>query len=122
MEDFVDEFVKAYYDVFDGEDRTDICSFYRDGSYMTYTGTSLEGPKEIKHHLEETVQYKTIEHHVSNCDGQPSVGDGVNILVTGHVVMDDDDDTPLAFAEFFHLLEDDDGEWFITNSVFSLTI
>ncbi|KIH89465.1 nuclear transport factor 2 [Sporothrix brasiliensis 5110] len=105
------QFVAFYYNTFD-TDRTQLQSLYRDNSMLTFESSSVLGAAAIVEKL------KRVKHVTSTLDPQPTVGDGVIVLVTGQLQVDDEE-RPMNFTQVFHLAKDG-ANYFVYNDVFKL--
>jgi len=113
-------FVSHYYKTFD-TNRPALKNLYREKSMMTYEKDAMQGGEKIMKYLLEGVKYRKIMHKPSTMDVQPSGANGLLIVVTGDVKVDEEKNA-LKFTETFHLVPTDEkltGFW-IHNDVFKL--
>ena len=58
-------------------------------------------------------------HNVSSAQYQPTPQNGILMLINGDIKLDGQEH-PLKFSQFFHLLSDGAGNFYIQNDIFSL--
>ena len=58
-------------------------------------------------------------HAVNNAQFQPTSQNGILMLVNGDIKLEGEAH-PLKFSQFFHLLGDGSGNFYIANDIFSL--
>ncbi|KAI9798157.1 MAG: Nuclear transport factor 2 [Piccolia ochrophora] len=119
------DFLAFYYQKFDS-DRTSLGALYRDNSVLTFEGTSTKGVAEIGEKL-ASLPFEAIRHDLGQSpkdaiDLQPSpIEGGLIILVNGIIHQGEEGAKDLSFVQVFHLLRDDQGQYFVFNDIFRLT-
>ncbi|KAH8884672.1 nuclear transport factor 2 [Thozetella sp. PMI_491] len=116
FEDVAKEFVGFYYNTFDA-DRKGLASLYRPNSMLTFESASVLGSNAIVEKL-AGLPFQKVKHQLATLDAQPSLNDGVLILVTGQLLVDEEQ-RPMSYTQTFHLQRDDHG-YFVYNDVFKL--
>jgi len=109
-------FVDYYYNVFD-QNRSQLGPLYQDNSLLTWEGTKVQGKVNIVRHLEQ-LPFKRIKHNVTSTDCQPSVSQGVLVMVSGELYVDDQSQ-PLKYSQVFHLMPSSQNNFYVTNDVLS---
>eukprot|EP01056_Protomagalhaensia_sp_Gyna25_P002186 Protomagalhaensia_sp_Gyna_25__2185@NODE_2189_length_1232_cov_678_141660_g1757_i1_p2_GENE_NODE_2189_length_1232_cov_678_141660_g1757_i1NODE_2189_length_1232_cov_678_141660_g1757_i1_p2_ORF_typecomplete_len142_score18_34NTF2/PF02136_20/5_3e25DUF3546/PF12066_8/0_0051SnoaL_2/PF12680_7/0_0077Mtr2/PF10429_9/0_019Terminase_GpA/PF05876_12/0_055_NODE_2189_length_1232_cov_678_141660_g1757_i18051179 len=108
------QFLEAYYAAFRA-DRTQMQRFYNEHSTLKWEKDEYRGPEAIGQCFQKisarTLDFPSIESAV-----QVTAGNGLLILVTGHVTIDGE--TPLGFSQVFVLLPAVGGSWYIHNEMF----
>ncbi|KAH6894304.1 nuclear transport factor 2 [Thelonectria olida] len=113
------QFILFYYQKFD-ENRAELGSLYRDDSMLTFESESRQGVQSIVDKL-TSLQFQKVRHSVSTKDAQPNGRNGVVLLVTGHLFVDDSEN-PLGFSQCFQLQQDAAGSWYVFNDLFKLVM
>ncbi|EFX04400.1 serine beta-lactamase-like superfamily protein [Grosmannia clavigera kw1407] len=119
MADFqtvADQFVSFYYQTFDGN-RKQLQALYRDQSMLTFESASVLGAAAIVEKL-GNLPFEKVTHQVSTKDAQPTMDGGLLVLVTGHLLIDEEQ-RPMGFSQAFQLLKDASG-YFVYNDIFKL--
>eukprot|EP01056_Protomagalhaensia_sp_Gyna25_P002091 Protomagalhaensia_sp_Gyna_25__2090@NODE_2124_length_1274_cov_593_144130_g1757_i0_p2_GENE_NODE_2124_length_1274_cov_593_144130_g1757_i0NODE_2124_length_1274_cov_593_144130_g1757_i0_p2_ORF_typecomplete_len156_score20_55NTF2/PF02136_20/6_1e21DUF3546/PF12066_8/0_0063SnoaL_2/PF12680_7/0_0071Mtr2/PF10429_9/0_025Terminase_GpA/PF05876_12/0_069_NODE_2124_length_1274_cov_593_144130_g1757_i08051221 len=102
------QFLEAYYAAFRA-DRTQMQRFYNEHSTLKWEKDEYRGPEAIGQCFQKisarTLDFPSIESAV-----QVTAGNGLLILVTGHVTIDGE--TPLGFSQVFVLLPAVGGSWY----------
>ncbi|KAL1953166.1 hypothetical protein VTO42DRAFT_3426 [Malbranchea cinnamomea] len=120
MADFANiaqQFVQFYYKTFD-ENRSALASLYRNESMLTFETTSLQGAPAILEKL-TSLPFQKVVHQVSTFDAQPSNNGGIIVMVTGALLVDDEQ-KPMSYSQTFQLLPDGAGSYFVFNDIFRL--
>ena len=113
--------VQHYYQTFDdAAQRANLQGLYQDGSMLTYEDEQFMGMQGIMTKLTTGMKFQTVQHQVSTCDCQPTMGDGIIAVVTGKLAVDGNVQTPLNFTETFILFPTPAGSWYIHNDIFKL--
>lgn len=91
---------------------------------MTFEGSPIMGAESIVRKLVE-LPFQKVQHHVVTCDCQPTTAvepNGIIVSVSGSLVLDGSQDTPVKFAQCFHLLPDpsNPGNFWVHNDIFRL--
>ncbi|KAJ6021309.1 hypothetical protein N7540_006813 [Penicillium herquei] len=121
MSDFnviAQQFVQFYYNTFD-ENRAGLLPLYRDHSMLTFETTSCMGAGNIVEKLTE-LPFQKVRHQIATLDAQPTHGDGVVVLVTGALIVDEEQ-RPMNYTQCFKLMPDQ-GSFFVLNDVFRLVM
>ncbi|RYP82809.1 hypothetical protein DL770_005519 [Monosporascus sp. CRB-9-2] len=111
------EFVTYYYSQFD-DDRNSLFPLYRENSMLTFENHSVKGTANIVQKLVAGLGFEKVKHHVDTQDAQPSVNGGILVLVTGKLLVDDQEQ-PMNYTQVFHLLPEG-GSFFVHNDIFRL--
>ncbi|KAL1888494.1 Nuclear transport factor 2 [Sporothrix stenoceras] len=111
-----EQFVPFYYNTFDA-DRSQLQALYRDNSMLTFESASVLGAAAIVEKL-KNLPFQRVKHVTSTIDPQPTIADGVIVLVTGQLQVDEEE-RPMNFTQVFHLAKDGDN-YFVYNDVFKL--
>ncbi|EPE06200.1 nuclear transport factor 2 [Ophiostoma piceae UAMH 11346] len=111
-----DQFVDFYYNTFDA-DRKQLVPLYREQSMLTFESSSVLGAGAIVEKL-SGLPFQQVKHQVSTKDAQPTSNDGVIVLVTGQLLVDEEQ-RPMNFSQTFHLAKDANG-YFVYNDIFKL--
>eukprot|EP01053_Blabericola_migrator_P003980 Blabericola_migrator_1__3979@NODE_2204_length_3128_cov_216_193074_g1388_i0_p2_GENE_NODE_2204_length_3128_cov_216_193074_g1388_i0NODE_2204_length_3128_cov_216_193074_g1388_i0_p2_ORF_typecomplete_len125_score16_96NTF2/PF02136_20/6_4e24Mtr2/PF10429_9/0_027SnoaL_2/PF12680_7/0_052_NODE_2204_length_3128_cov_216_193074_g1388_i0202576 len=113
-EQIATQFLETYYAAF-RSDRSMMKRFYNENSVLRWEKDDYRGPENIGECFQKisarTVDFPSIESAI-----QVVPGNGLLILVTGHVTIDGD--TPLGFSQVFLLLPAVGGSWYINNEMF----
>ncbi|TQV97700.1 nuclear transport factor 2 [Cordyceps javanica] len=119
FEDIAKQFIEFYYQQFD-TDRKSLASLYREQSMLTFESASVLGATAIVEKL-TSLPFEKVKHQVSTLDAQPSmVEGGVVILVTGQLLVDEEQ-RPMNYTQAFQLARDPaNGQYFVFNDVFKL--
>eukprot|EP01084_Bolivina_argentea_P250295 419293_1 len=113
-------FVEHYYTLFDSN-RLQLADLYQDTSMLSYENEHFAGKKQIMAKLCNGVFYKKIQHIPKTLDVQPSGANGLMIMITGDLKVDDEPN-PLKFGQMFHLLPTDNTfqRFWLHNDIFRL--
>eukprot|EP01084_Bolivina_argentea_P072512 131662_1 len=112
-------FVKHYYEQFDSN-RKNLANLFTNKSMMTYEGKGFQGQNNIMQRL-TSLGFNKIKHEPKTMDCQPSGANGILVIVTGDVYVDDSKN-PIKFSETFQLMPTDQScrQFWIHNDVFRL--
>ncbi|KAK4164512.1 hypothetical protein QBC43DRAFT_317629 [Cladorrhinum sp. PSN259] len=110
------QFVNHYYTTFDA-DRKQLAALYRDGSMLTFQSAQSLGANSIAEKL-ASLPFQKVVHKINALDAQPTPTGGIVILVTGLLLVDEEQN-PLSYSQFFHLAQDAQS-WFVQNDIFLL--
>ncbi|KAK6082904.1 nuclear transport factor 2 [Seiridium cupressi] len=116
FEEVAKQFVTYYYSQFDS-DRKQLAALYRDQSMLTFESTATQGGAAIVEKL-ASLPFQQVKHQVATLDAQPSVNGGVLVLVTGQLLVDEEQ-RPMSYAQAFQLMPEG-GSFFVFNDVFKL--
>ncbi|ROT43343.1 nuclear transport factor 2 [Sodiomyces alkalinus F11] len=111
------QFVEFYYNQFDS-DRKGLASLYREQSMLTFESGSVLGAGPIVEKL-SSLPFEKVKHQVSTLDSQPTVEGGILILITGALLVDEEQ-RPMNFTQAFQLMRDPSGGYFVFNDIFKL--
>ncbi|KAK0628929.1 hypothetical protein B0T17DRAFT_614780 [Bombardia bombarda] len=111
------QFVAHYYTTFDA-DRANLAGLYRENSMLTFESSQAMGVKSISEKL-VGLPFQKVKHEASAVEAQPTPNDGILILVTGHLMVDEEQ-RPLGYSQAFQLYKDPAGQWFVYNDIFKL--
>lgn len=117
FEEVAKQFVEFYYNQFDS-DRKALNSLYRDNSMLTFESSSVLGVNPIVEKL-TSLPFEKVKHQVSTLDAQPTVEGGILILITGQLLVDEEQ-RPMNFSQTFQLMRDASGNYFVFNDIFKL--
>ncbi|CAF9921742.1 MAG: Nuclear transport factor 2 [Gomphillus americanus] len=116
FEDVAKEFVGFYYNTFDS-DRSQLTALYRDTSMLTFESSATQGAAAIGEKL-ANLSFTNVKHVVTTLDAQPSVNNGIVVLVTGQL-QTEGEERPMNYTQVFQLLPE--GEtYYVHNDVFKL--
>ncbi|KAL2255939.1 hypothetical protein VTK26DRAFT_2451 [Humicola hyalothermophila] len=113
------QFVTHYYTTFD-TDRTNLASLYRKNSMLTFQESQSLGAANIAGKL-VSLPFQKVKHVYGPPDAQPTPNGGILILVTGQLLVDEEQN-PLAYSQAFQLCQDANGQWFVMNDIFKLVL
>ncbi|CCC09838.1 hypothetical protein SMACR_03394 [Sordaria macrospora] len=113
------QFVAHYYSTFD-TDRKNLAGLYRENSMLTFEGSQSLGAQAIAEKL-TSLPFQKVKHEYGPPDAQPTANGGIVILVTGQLIVDDEQ-RPLGFSQAFQLTQDASGQWFVFNDIFKLVL
>ncbi|EEY23205.1 nuclear transport factor 2 [Verticillium alfalfae VaMs.102] len=88
FEEVAKQFVEFYYNQFDS-DRKGLTSLYREQSMLTFESSSVLGATPITEKL-SSLPFEKVKHQVSTLDSQPTVEGGIIILITGQLLVDEE--------------------------------
>ncbi|CRK13553.1 Nuclear transport factor 2 like protein [Verticillium longisporum] len=117
FEEVAKQFVEFYYNQFDS-DRKGLTSLYREQSMLTFESSSVLGATPITEKL-SSLPFEKVKHQVSTLDSQPTVEGGIIILITGQLLVDEEQ-RPMNFSQTFQLMRDPSGNYFVFNDIFKL--
>ncbi|KAH7349562.1 nuclear transport factor 2 [Plectosphaerella cucumerina] len=117
FEEVAKQFVEFYYNQFDS-DRKGLSNLYRDQSMLTFESASVLGVNPIVEKL-SGLPFEKVKHQVSTLDSQPTVEGGILILITGQLLVDEEQ-RPMNFSQTFQLMRDPSGNYFVFNDIFKL--
>lgn len=116
------QFVDAYYQNFDQGKDTRIewsNTVYTDISKLTFESSEHIGKAAIAEKL-ATLPFQQVKHQVSTLDVQLTHHGDIVILVTGMLLVDEEQ-RPMSFSQVFQLANDN-GRWFAVNDIFKLVL
>ncbi|KAK7943203.1 nuclear transport factor 2 (ntf-2) [Apiospora hydei] len=116
FEEVAKQFVTFYYSQFD-TDRKTLSALYRENSMLTFESSASLGAQAIVEKL-SGLPFQQVKHQVSTLDAQPSTGGGVLVLVTGQLLVDEEQ-RPMNYTQTFHLVPEG-GSFFVFNDIFKL--
>ncbi|KAJ5095505.1 hypothetical protein NUU61_004861 [Penicillium alfredii] len=111
------QFVQFYYETFD-TNRGGLAGLYRDQSMLTFETSSVQGPGAITEKL-TSLPFQQVRHQIATFDAQPSSEGGIVVLVTGALLVDEEQ-KPMNYTQCFKLQPDGAGSYFVLNDVFRL--
>jgi len=91
MADVAQQFVEFYYKTFD-ENRANLAALYRSESMLTFENSSHQGSVSILEKL-TALPFQKVVHQVSTLDAQPSNQGGILVMVTGALLVDEEQKT-----------------------------
>ncbi|KAL4810453.1 hypothetical protein BDV18DRAFT_156814 [Aspergillus unguis] len=112
-----EQFVQFYYQTFDSE-RAQLAGLYRDHSMLTFETSAIQGTAAIIEKL-TTLPFQKVQHQVATLDAQPSSDNGILVLVTGALLVDEEQ-KPMNYTQTFKLQPDGAGSYFVFNDIFRL--
>ncbi|KAK7992218.1 nuclear transport factor 2 (ntf-2) [Apiospora sp. TS-2023a] len=116
FEEVAKQFVTFYYSQFD-TDRKTLSALYRENSMLTFESSASLGGQAIVEKL-SGLPFQQVKHQVATLDAQPSTGGGVLVLVTGQLLVDEEQ-RPMNYTQTFHLVPEG-GSFFVFNDIFKL--
>ncbi|KAI9900559.1 hypothetical protein N3K66_004821 [Trichothecium roseum] len=117
FENIAKQFTEYYYNTFD-QDRNGLRTLYRPESMLTFESSPLLGDKSITEKL-VSLPFTKVKHQVSTLDAQPAANNGIVILVTGQLLVDEEE-RPMNYTQLFQLCPDGSGGYFVQNDIFKL--
>ncbi|CCF47766.1 nuclear transport factor 2 [Colletotrichum higginsianum] len=117
FEEIAKQFIEFYYNQFDS-DRKGLSSLYREQSMLTFESASSLGVNSIVEKL-SSLPFQKVKHQVTTLDAQPTLEGGIIILVTGQLLVDEEQ-RPMNYTQAFQLLRDPSGNYFVFNDIFKL--
>ncbi|KAJ5287547.1 Nuclear transport factor 2 Eukaryote [Penicillium angulare] len=121
MSDFnaiAEQFVQFYYQTFD-TNRGALLPLYRDGSMLTFETSSVMGGNAIVEKL-MTLPFQKVRHELATLNAQPTHGEGIIVLVTGALLVDEEQ-RPMNYTQCFKLMPEN-GSYYVLNDVFRLVL
>lgn len=109
-------FLRNFYDNMAG-DRAKNLPLYRENSHFSYNGVASSGLAAITEKL-KAFSYKTIAYQVEEFEVQPVGGNGVLILASGKLNMDNENN--FAFCETFLIILESESVFHIQNEIMQL--
>ncbi|GBB87203.1 hypothetical protein RclHR1_13640007 [Rhizophagus clarus] len=110
------QFVQYYYNLFQ-TNRADLKPLYRDNSMLTFEGAQFQGVNAIIEKL-TTLPFQQVAHRIATFDAQPSINNGIIVMVTGELLIDQETNAQ-RFSQTFQLIPDS-GTYWVLNDVFRL--
>ncbi|KAJ1494733.1 putative nuclear transport factor 2, partial [Baffinella frigidus] len=96
-------FVQHYYQTFD-TNRAGLSSLYQSESMFSWEGEKIQGAQAIVEKL-QGLPFTQVAHHVTSLDCHPTSGNGVLVLVCGHLKIEADAAAPpLKYSQTFVLM------------------
>ncbi|MFB7591405.1 nuclear transport factor 2 family protein [Streptomyces sp. NPDC056169] len=117
-------FVGHYFRTFDNYDARDsLASLYRPESMLSWEGFQIQGAESIVQQLKKP-ELKVVKTQITSIDAQPGLNNGVAVLVTGTLVIDNQFDKPMNFTRTFTLapIPGQPGGFFVYNDIFRLIL
>ena len=111
------QFVEFYYNTFD-TDRSKLNGLYRENSMLTFESSATQGAGAIVEKL-ANLPFQKVKHKVSTLDAQPGSNDSVLVLVTGQLLVDEEQ-RPMNYVQTFQLVKEASGNYFVFNDIFKL--
>jgi len=84
---------------------------------LTFESSSVLGVASIVEKL-ANLPFTKVHHQVATLDAQPTLEGGVMVLVTGQLLVDDEQ-RPMNYTQAFQLLQEG-GTFFVYNDIFKL--
>ncbi|CAI2162792.1 3617_t:CDS:2 [Funneliformis geosporum] len=110
------QFVQYYYGVF-ASDRNNLKPLYRDDSMLTFEGAPFKGVNDIISKL-TSLPFQQVAHRIATLDAQPSINNGIFVMVTGELLIDQETNAT-RFSQAFQLIPEGSTYW-VLNDVFRL--
>ena len=110
------QFVDHYYKTFDSN-RSQLGSLYGADSLLTFESEQFRGAQSIIQKL-SSLPFQSVKHQIVTADFQPGPNNGVMVLVTGTLLVDDGQN-PLKYAQTFQLGPCPTG-YYVLNDMFRL--
>jgi hypothetical protein len=110
-------FVRHYYAVFDSN-RAGLQGLYREQSLLSFEGEGIMGAANIAAKLQALPA--KVAHSIKSLDVHPSGAETILIAVNGDLKIDEDN--PIKFCQFFHLIPTDANktDFWVHNDIFRL--
>ncbi|KAK3384324.1 hypothetical protein B0T24DRAFT_588892 [Lasiosphaeria ovina] len=102
------QFVGHYYSTFDSN-RAELAGLYS----AQELGAAAIAQKLVN------LPFEKVKHQPVTTEAQPTPGGGIVILVTGQLLVDDEQN-PLSYSQAFQLSKDQAGNWYVFNDIFTL--
>ncbi|CAB4375264.1 unnamed protein product [Rhizophagus irregularis] len=102
------QFVQYYYQVFQS-DRSNLKPLYRDDSMLTFEGAPFKGVNDIIGKL-TSLPFQQVAHRIATLDAQPSINNGIIVMVTGELLIDQETNAT-RFSQAFQLIPDSGNYW-----------
>ncbi|KAH8598837.1 hypothetical protein B0O99DRAFT_614298 [Bisporella sp. PMI_857] len=112
-----EQFTNFYYTQFD-QDRKLLAGLYKENSMLTFESADVFGSVSIIEKL-ASLPFQKIIHKISTLDAQPTPSGWILILVTGALLVDEEQ-KPMNYSQTFQLAPDGAGSYFILNDIFKL--
>merc|ERR1719251_862525 len=103
-QDIATHFVKHYFGLFDGGNRAQLGSLYRDQSMLSFEGEAFKGVQQIINKL-TNLKFQKSQHSVNNMLVQDTGDGGMMILVIGSIKVDDSPNS-IKFSQNFLIMKD----------------
>lgn len=84
---------------------------------LTFESSASLGANAIVEKL-SSLPFQQVKHQVSTLDAQPGVNGGVLVLVTGQLLVDEEQ-RPMNYTQTFQLLPEG-GSFYVFNDIFKL--
>jgi len=110
------QFVQYYYNVFQ-TDRSNLKPLYREDSMLTFEGAPFKGVNDIIGKL-TSLPFQQVAHRIATLDAQPSINNGIIVMVTGELLIDQETNAT-RFSQAFQLIPEGTTYW-VLNDVFRL--
>lgn len=116
-ENIAKQFVEFYYQTFDGN-RQNLKNLYKADSMLTFESSSVQGDAAIVEKL-VSLPFQKVLHEVGTLDAQPNVNGGAIVMVTGRLLVDEEQN-PMNYTQTFQLMPDSSGSYYVINDIFKL--
>ena len=93
-------------------------ALFSEQSMMTFEGEQYMGQENIYNKLSSFGQ---ISHNVKQLDAQPTINDGIMVLITGELTIEGSEN-PMMFTEIFHLQQGGAQGYYVHNDIFRLNL
>ncbi|RHZ49164.1 hypothetical protein Glove_529g32 [Diversispora epigaea] len=113
---FATQFINYYYSVF-CSDRNNLRPLYREQSMLTFEGAPHQGVNNIIEKM-TSLPFQRVAHRIASLDAQPSISNGIFVVVTGELLVDDEQN-PQRFTQAFQLIPEGSTYW-VLNDIFRL--
>ena len=94
--------------------------------YRHFSSQNCQAFIDVRHDINltlfphsQSLPFQRIKHVPQEIDAQPSFNNGVLVLVTGQLQVDDEE-RPMNFTQVFQLAQDEAGQYYVHNDVFKL--
>ena len=114
------QFIAHYFDQLTNN-KGGLRSLYTDQSMLTYEGEQFMGTDQIAE-KQNSLPNLVFDSANAMIDYQPSVNDGIFVLVSGTLLIDGNADAPLRFTQTFLLAKGGVQGYFVNNEVFRLSL
>ena len=120
FEEIGNQFIGHYYTTLT-TNRNGMIGLYTDISCLTYEGEQFMGAEQIMGKL-GGLPNLTFDGNSAQIDCQPSVNEGILVLVNGTLCIDGNAEAPLKFTQTFMLQKGGAFGYYIHNEVFRLSL
>lgn len=85
---------------------------------LTFENSQVQGAESIVEKL-VSLPFKKVGHRISTLDGQPSINGAILVMVTGELLIDDEQN-PQRYSQVFHLMPEGGSSYYVMHDIFRL--